>query len=209
MYRITAASVLLSAWMVSTALPVIDIVYRRGRFTFSDSMETATFFAWFGISLAFWSAQAIYSRAFYAAGDTLTPMIATSVITVAVIPIYRVLFHVIGTVGLTMASDIGIMVNVVVFGFLLHRKRMVPGGMMRWGELMKALATAVIAGVLSFRIAHLVVLNGSRARDIERLGMASLTWAAAVAAGLWITRSNLLRDFRRRGTTATVGDPSL
>ena len=140
--------------MAATALPVVDIVYRRGRFTFGDSMETATFFAWFGISLAFWSAQAIYSRAFYAAGDTLTPMIATSAITVAVVPIYRSLFHTHRYVGLTMASDIGITVNVLVFAFLLHRKKMVPAGMLRWGELMKALGTAMVAGVLSYRIAE-------------------------------------------------------
>ena len=202
-YRIVAASVLLSAWMVSTALPVVDIVYRRGRFTFSDSVETATFFAWFGISLAFWSAQAIYSRAFYAAGDTLTPMIATTIITVAIIPIYRVLFHLVGNVGLTMSSDIGIMVNVIAFAALLHRKRMVPAGIMRWSEVVKSLFSATLAGVLSYRVAQMIPLNGSRVHDIERLGLASLTWAAAVASGLWLTRSQLLRDLRGRGRATT------
>jgi len=203
-YRIAAASVLLSAWMAATALPVVDIVYRRGRFTFSDSTQTAVFFAWFGISLAFWSAQAIYSRAFYAAGDTLTPMIATSAITVAVVPVYRALFHTIGYVGLTMASDVGITVNVLVFAFLLHRKRMVPAGIMRWSELAKALGTAIVAWLLSYRIAQTIAVNGSRVRDIERLALASLTWAAAVLAGLFITRSHLLQDLRGRGTLTTT-----
>jgi putative peptidoglycan lipid II flippase len=203
-YRIVAASVLLSAWMAATALPVVDIVYRRGRFTFADSTETAMFFAWFGISLACWSAQAIYSRAFYAAGDTLTPMIATSAITVAVVPIYRTLFHTVGYVGLTMASDIGITVNVLVFAFLLHRKKMVPAGIMRWSELVKALGTAVVAWALSYHIAQTIPLNGSRIRDIERLALASLTWAAAVLAGLFLTRSRLLHDLRGRGATSTA-----
>jgi len=197
-YRISAASILISAWMAATSLPVIDIVYRRGRFTFADSSETAVFFLWFGISLAFWSAQAIYSRAFYAAGDTLTPMIATTIITVAVIPVYRMLFHAIGNVGLAISSDIGILVNVVVFALLLDRKRMVPAGIMRWTQLMKAVVVSVVAGVLSYRIAELVALNGSRIRDIERLALASLTWAAAVAAGLWLTKSDLLRELRGR-----------
>ena len=199
-YRIAAASLLLSAWMASTALPLIDIVYRRGRFTFADATATSVFFLWFGFSLAFWSAQAIYSRAFYAAGDTLTPMIATTAITIAVIPIYKALFHTVGTVGLAMASDIGILVNVVVFASLLHRKRMVPAGIMRWGELLKSLAIAIIAGTLSYHIAHLIALNGSRARDLERLALASVTWAAAVLAGLWLTRSHLLHDLRGRNT---------
>jgi len=195
-YRIASASVLISAWMAATALPVIDIVYRRGRFTFEDSRETAVFFLWFGLSLAFWSAQAIYSRAFYAAGDTLTPMIATTIITVAIIPVYRVLFHTIGNVGLAMSSDIGILVNVVVFALLLHRKGMVPAGMMQWNELLKAVVTAGVAGALSYHIAHLIAVDGSRLRDLERLGLASLTWAAAVLLGLTLMRSRLLQELR-------------
>jgi putative peptidoglycan lipid II flippase len=197
-YRITAASLLISAWLAATALPVIDIVYRRGRFTFADSAETAVFLSWFGVSLAFWAAQAIYARAFYAAGDTLTPMVATTLITIAVLPVYRALFHAIGNVGLALSSDIGIVVNVVVFAWLLHAKKMVPASAMRWTELAKAIVTAVVAGILSYRIAELIALNGSRARDLERLALASLTWAATVAVGLWITRSDLLRELRGR-----------
>lgn len=197
-YRIAAASFLLSAWMFATALPVIDIVYRRGKFTFADSRETAVFFLWFGLSLAFWSAQAIYSRAFYAAGDTLTPMAATSLITVAVVPVYWALFHSAGIVGLAIASDLGILVNTVGFALLLHWKKIVPAGMLRWNELGKALLTAIVAGALSYRVAQLIPVQGSRLDDLARLGLATVTWAAAVAAGLWITRSELPLALRRK-----------
>jgi putative peptidoglycan lipid II flippase len=87
-YRITAASLLMTGWMMAIALPLIDLVYRRGHFTFSDSTTTAVYFFWFSLSLALWSCQALYARAFYASGNTLTPMIATSLITVASLPIY-------------------------------------------------------------------------------------------------------------------------
>ena len=40
-YRISAASFLSAAWMMPAALPLIDLVYRRGRFSFQDSQETA------------------------------------------------------------------------------------------------------------------------------------------------------------------------
>ncbi len=203
-YRITASSLLISAWMAATALPVIDIVYRRGKFTFADSQETATFFLWFGLSLAFWSAQAIYSRAFYAAGDTLTPMIATTVITVAVIPAYSSLFHRVGIVGLAIASDLGILVNTVVFAVLLHSRQLVPAKFLRWGELGKSLLTALFAGFVSFRVARLVAVDGSRIRDIERLALATLTWAAAVAVGLWILKSDLPSTFRRRKSPVAI-----
>jgi len=198
-YRIAATSFMISAWMAATALPVIDLVYRRGKFTFADSQETAVFFLWFGLSLAFWSAQAIYSRAFYAAGDTLTPMLATTVITIAVIPVYKLLFHTLGIVGLAISSDVGILLNTIVFAFLLHRKSLVPMHFLRWGELGKALITSVLAGFLSHRVGQLVAVTGSRGKDLERLGLATLTWAAAIVVGLWITKSRLLADLRRRG----------
>src|SRR5581483_8216368 len=113
-YRVSAASFLAAAWMIPAALPLVDLVYRRGRFHFSDSRETAVFFLIFSASLAFWAAQGLYSRAFYAAGDTLTPMIACTVVTVASIPLYSWLFHRYNVIGLAVASDVGILANTIV-----------------------------------------------------------------------------------------------
>src|SRR6201984_138117 len=58
-YRISALSVLTSALMMVASLPLIDLVYRRGHFVFSDSEETATYFFWFSLSLALWAAQGL------------------------------------------------------------------------------------------------------------------------------------------------------
>src|SRR3979409_996424 len=41
-YRITAASLLITGWMMAIAVPLVDLVYRRGRFTFGDSESTAS-----------------------------------------------------------------------------------------------------------------------------------------------------------------------
>src|SRR6266853_705714 len=105
-YRIVAAALLASSFMMAAALPLIDLVYRRGQLHFSDSQATAVYFFWFSLSLAFWSAQGLYARAFYAAGNTLTPMIAGSVITLATLPIYAALYRTFLAVGLVIASVI-------------------------------------------------------------------------------------------------------
>src|SRR5438477_8363288 len=131
-YRIVAASVLATSLMMVTALPLIDLVYRRGRFTYPDAQETAIYFFWFSLSLAFWSAQGLYSRAFYAAGNTLTPMIASSLITVASLPIYAALYHSLSTVGLAIASDIGIVANTLALAILLHARGIVPSERLQW-----------------------------------------------------------------------------
>ncbi|MGC2329377.1 MAG: lipid II flippase MurJ, partial [Candidatus Sulfotelmatobacter sp.] len=208
-YRISAAAFLATGWMMAAALPLIDLVYRRGHFIFSDAQTTAVYFFWFSLSLVLWSAQGLYARAFYAAGDTLTPMTAVSVITVVSLPIYSFLFRTFGVIGLAWASDVGIGMNLVALAWLLHYRKLILLGEMRWGELSKALVTAVVAGAVSFEVAKVVPLGisgiGSRVADLLRLGMVSLTWAAAVAAGLWLLRSELPGDLRRRKATAYPG----
>jgi putative peptidoglycan lipid II flippase len=201
-YRIIATSLLVTALMMAGALPLIDLVYRRGHFTFSDSQQTALYFFWFSLSLAFWAAQGLYSRAFYAAGNTLTPMIASSLITVASIPMYSTLYHVFSTVGLAMASDLGIVANTLALALLLHRRKLVRVDGLNWEEIGKAGITALVAGLLSYQVGRIAMANNSRSADLRALGLIALTWAAATAAGLWLTRSQLPHDLRRRKATA-------
>jgi putative peptidoglycan lipid II flippase len=201
-YRIAATSLLASSFMMSAALPLIDLLYRRGHFLFFDSRETALYFFWFSLSLAIWSAQALYARAFYASGDTFTPMVASTLITAASIPMYAALFRTLSTVGLAMASDLGILANTVAIAILLHRRKLVSLAQLQWGELAKAGITAAVAGLLSYQMVRVVMLNGSRASDIKALALGGITWGGAVAAGLWLTRSALPGDLRRRKVAA-------
>ncbi len=202
-YRIAAASFLFSAWMMPAALPLVDLVYRRGHFNFQDSRATAVYFFWFTLSLALWSAQALYARAFYAAGNTLTPMIASTVVVLVSLPIYSTLFYRHGVVGLAIASDIGILLHTLALAWLLNRSRLVSLGDMEWLELTKSLATAILATIACSAAARLVVIDGSRRADLLSLVVISVVWLATVALGLWITRSQLPREIRRKKAPAT------
>ena len=197
-YRVSAASFLVAAWMMAAALPIVDLAFQRGHFSFNDSRETAVFLFWFSLSLVFWSAQGLYARAFYAASDTITPMAAGWVITLASLVVYRSLFHKFGVVGLAIASDIGIAAHTITLAALLHHNRLVPAGAMPWKELLKALSTAAFAGIAGCFVAAVVPMNGSRWADLAALGLISVTWAAAVAIGLWFTKSALPREILQR-----------
>src|ERR1700678_663563 len=205
-YRVAAASFLATGWMMAGAFPLIDLVYRRGRFTVSDTQTTAVYFFWFSLSLALWSAQGLYARAFYAAGDTLTPMIAVTVITGASLPIYSLLFHRCGVVGLAYASDIGIGANLVAIAGLLHYRKMVSLRTLRWDELGKSALTALVAGGISLEVARIVPMpafgHASRLTDILQLVLVSVTWGAAAALGLRLLKSQLPGDLRRRKQVA-------
>lgn len=197
-YRAVAASILIASFMMSAALPLIDLVYRHGHFLASDAEETSVYFFWFSISLAFWAAQALYTRAYYASGNTLTPMIASSLVTLASLPMYKFLFHVRAATGLAMASDLGIAANCLTMAILTHRAKLVFANQLNWTEIAKAAITAVVAGVLSYKIAAGLMISGGMVEDIKVLLLAGLTWAAAAAAGLWLTRSTLLTDLRKK-----------
>jgi len=197
-YRILAAALLVSSFMTVAALPLIDLVYRRGHLHFSDSQTTAIYFFWFSLSLAFWSAQGLYARAFYAAGNTLTPMIASTVITIASLPIYSALYHAFSARGLVIASDIGIAANCIGVAFLLNRRGLVPLRGLQWKEIGKALLVSIVSGFLAWEATRLFNLTGSRVADLEALVLISLVWTGAVVLGLWITKSKLPGDLRRK-----------
>jgi len=60
------------------------------------------------------------------------------------------------------------------------------------------LLIAGAAGLASYYVSGVVVIDGSRRADFISLGLVTVTWAGAVAAGLWITRSRLLMDLRQK-----------
>lgn len=197
-YRITACSLLLASLLAVAALPLTDLLFRRGHFDFADSQVTATYFFWFSLSLAFWAAQALYARAFYAAGDTLTPMIASTIIVAASWPLYVALHRTWGTVGLAIASDLGIVANTMATALLLHYRKLVPFNQLRWLEVAKAAVIATVAGILCYYIGRDFLGKHTRIADVKSLAVIGVTWSGAVAAGLWLTRSQLLADLRRR-----------
>ena len=201
-YRIVATSLLATSFMMAAALPLIDLVYRRGHFQFSDSQETALYFFWFALSLCFWSAQGLYSRAFYAAGNTLVPMVASSLITAGLHS------DVLGAVPQVLDRGAG---DGVRPG---HRGQHSGAGAAAASPPTGAGERTELGGDreggshvaggrswLSYQVARVLLVNNSRVADLKALGLITVTWAGAVAAGLWLTRSSLPGDLRRRKPT--------
>ena len=124
-------------------------------------------------------------------------MVASTVVTLASLPLYSLLYRSFSAVGLVIASDIGIAANCLAIALLLHKRNLVPIGGLEWKEIGKAFATSFCAGLLSLEIVRMVNLNGSRVADLKALGLISLTWAGSVALGLWLTKSKLPSDLRR------------
>jgi putative peptidoglycan lipid II flippase len=196
--KLGSVCLLATAWMVVAALPLTDLAFRRGRFSFQDAHETATLFLAFSFALVCWAVQGLYARAFFASGDMMRPMIAGTAITVASIPFYWWLGQRMGALGLVVASDIAIFAHTAVLALMLQVRGLVPLGGLNWPEAGKATVAGVVAGLLGYYAGGAIPLDGSRTATVLNLTMVSLTWAAGALAVLWMTRADLLRSLRRR-----------
>jgi putative peptidoglycan lipid II flippase len=201
--RVSALGLLAASGMIALAQPLVDLILRGGRFTAADSAQTAGYFALFSISLFLWSAQAIYARAFYAAGNTLAPMVAGTSVTLVSLPIYSALYHAHGATGLAIASDIGIALQTLTLALLLHQRRMVSLASLDYRELGRCLVAAAVSGtaVWAGLFGATRVLHGhSRWMDAAELLVGSAIWFAIAGWLLDRMGSALPRTaFRRMG----------
>ena len=200
--RLVAFSFLGSAAMIALARPAVDIIFRRGSFHATDSTATASYFAIFAISLALWTAQAIYARAFYATGETFVPMLAGTIVTFITIPIYWTLHQHFNVIGLAWASDLAITLHTVTLAILLHRRRLVPlfgpsGGLDR-PEIFRAAAAGLISFAGTYLILHLFPQRQTYLGDIISLTLGGIVWVTLAVATLHLTGSKLLAQLRAR-----------
>ena len=150
--RVACLGILAASVMVSLGLPMVELIFVGGRFKAADARECAAYFAVFSVSIFLWSAQAIYSRAFYAAGNTFAPMAAGTVVTVVSLPIYTLLFHSYGAMGLAIASDIGIAIQTVTIAVMLHQKQMVSLASVDYMEMGRCALAGATGGAVVWGI---------------------------------------------------------
>jgi putative peptidoglycan lipid II flippase len=191
--------------MVVLGEPLIDVVFVGGRFSRADATQCAAYFAVFSLSLFLWSAQSIYSRAFYAAGNTFVPMLAGTVITLISLPIYAWLYRAFGAMGLAVASDLGIGMQTLTIAVLLHKRRMVSLAGLDYEELGRCLLAGIGSSAAVWTVfdwlLHALGLKipaPSRWAELAVLVAGTALWALVADGILRMTGSALPRVLRKR-----------
>ena len=200
--RVACLGLLAASAMISLGKPAIDLVFTGGHFSRGDASQCFAYFAVFSISMSLWSAQAIYSRAFYAAGNTFVPMAAGTVATLVSLPIYFGLFHGLGAMGLAVASDIGIAMQTLAVAGLLHQRRMVSLASLDYREMGRCLASGLAAGAITWFtfswIAGMIVHTRSRWFDLVLVLLGGALWMGISSLVLKQTGSELPRVVMKR-----------
>jgi putative peptidoglycan lipid II flippase len=148
--RVVALSLLAASAMIALSHSIVGVIFGGGRFTAGDVNLTAWFFAFYTISLFAWSAQAIYARAFYAAGITWLPMLASTIILFVAFPLYGLGYKMWGAAGLALSSDAGILLQAVTLAVLLHKRRMVSLAGLDLAEMGRCLLASIAAGAAAW-----------------------------------------------------------
>ncbi|WP_052200628.1 murein biosynthesis integral membrane protein MurJ [Terriglobus sp. TAA 43] len=196
--RLLAVSLLLTSVMIALAQPIIDVALRGGKFHGGDASAAASLFVLFCYSLVFWASQNLYARAFYAVGNTLTPMISGTVVTVLSLPVYALLFRTHGIAGLVIASDIGIAAHMIALAVLLNRKGMVRVADLEWSELGKSSLAAILGGCAAAFSLRYLPQGTTFVTALLRLATGTAAWLVVVVVMLLLTRSALPAVVLRR-----------
>jgi putative peptidoglycan lipid II flippase len=196
--RIASVALLLASAMVALAGPICDLVLRGGHYTRADSLRTAMFLAIFSLSLALWSSQAIYIRAFYAAGQTLPPMVAGTIITVVSLPVYWGLHARFGAIGLAWASNLAILTHTVTLAVLLHVRKLMPLARVDRRELTKSLLAAAVSVVVVIEFLRLMPDRHGHLWNALLLTIGACVWAGVCWIILRLTKAHLPAELMRR-----------
>jgi putative peptidoglycan lipid II flippase len=137
-----------AALTIAQSVPLVHLVYSHTHLGAGDMTAIAACLVWFSAGMFAWGAQNILARAFYATHDTITPAVVGTLLTGAMIPIYRLLMRHSQHIGLAMASSIGISVYTIALFVLLVRRTKDRGTvqlLVFFGKAALASAVAAIA----------------------------------------------------------------
>jgi putative peptidoglycan lipid II flippase len=202
--RSVIAGIFAISMLEAVALPVVRLAYQRGEFTAEQAQKTAVYFAIFMLSLACWIGQGIYSRAIYATGNTFAPMIQSTLVTVASVPVYYYFKKWFGIVGLAWASNAAILLQTISLAMLLRWKGMLQIDRGRWYEI----GRSILAGVIAWAGASLIVGHielgqyrwpASAPAEIGVAVVAFLVWLAIVSVLSYVLRLHQLKNEAAQG----------
>ncbi len=154
-----AVAALAACALIALAQPAVELLFHRGHFLESQVGPTARYVALFAVTIPMWGMQGIWARAFYAAGDTLTPAVAGTLVMALNVPIYWLAFHLFGPIGLVLASDIGIILHTTALLVLLPRRLDTSRRGEVIGGMLRAYAVGTLAGVPAWAAARYLPLG--------------------------------------------------
>lgn len=190
--------------------PIVRVLYQRGQFGPAETAGTAGAVTWYAFGIVGSSTAKISAQAFFALGDTKTPVKVSACAMVFNCVIAALLARPLGHVGLAIAIAAAATLNAILLAVLLRRRlpgRPIPGARQAWLRnagvsaglcLLLVLVARFVpppAGRLAEAVWLAVVIVGSTAAYVgchAALGAEEVKLARNALGGRW-RRSSLRR----------------
>lgn len=148
--QVVAVNLLASVLLVVLAEPIVRLLFERGSFTAESTERVAGALRYLAPGLVAFSLVNILARAFYALGDTKTPMRISLVILASNFALAAILIWPLRERGLGLANTLSATVNTLWLGLAL-RARMKNLGLSPWKRLVPAkILAATVAGGMAW-----------------------------------------------------------
>jgi putative peptidoglycan lipid II flippase len=180
--------------MVGLALlasPIVDVIFRRGRFAEGDVAKTALAVVFFALGLYAAAGVKIVTQAFYALHDTRTPVLVATfdlaVFWALCVWLARPMQH----AGVALATSAGFWINFVVLLAILWRRLGSLGGRVVTLSLARLLLASLAMGGVVWFVAHHAFPYDARWVFLARIGW--VAGAATLGAAAFFAFAALLR----------------
>jgi putative peptidoglycan lipid II flippase len=127
-------------------------------------------------------------------------MVAGTIITLVMLPVYWAMHAHFGAMGLAWASNIAILAHTLTLAVLLHTRRLVPLWAVERAELAKSLLASVASALLVALLLRELPTHHGHLWNALLLLAGTLVWGGAGFAMLKLTGSRLPAQILRRRT---------
>lgn len=177
------------------ARPIVAMIFEHGRFTASDTMNTAAALQLYAIGLVGYSIVRIISPTFYALGRSRIPVMVSAGSVVVNIALNITLVRSLGYRGLALGTSITAIINASVQLYLLRREIHGLEGSRIAASFARVIAASAAMGGVTWIVYELLLgalPGGSLARQMLRL---LLTIGAALATLAGAAQVLRIREF--------------
>jgi putative peptidoglycan lipid II flippase len=177
--------------MIALGMPVVSLLFEHGRFGPEDTLRTFSVLRLLGLALIGYGMSLLLARAYYALQDTRTPVFVSAVAFVVNIALALVLVGPLSIQGLTLATAVAGLTQMVLLAVILQRKLKIPFISQIAPVLAKILLFAVVMGGVVYLLDGALV--AAQMGVFIRVVAGMLT--GTLVYGLLAWRSGLLEEF--------------